>query len=171
MRYIALLRGINVGGHRRVPMKDLRITFEGLGLENVQTYIQSGNVVFGAQETGEAALEAAMARDFGFPVDVMLRTQEEWARLAERNPYPAQAEAGGTKVHVAFLRHVPDEAALIALRARSAGDDTWEHVGRELYLYAPRGLGQSQLSLAPLRQTATVRNWQTVLRLGEMLGA
>ncbi|WP_019585505.1 DUF1697 domain-containing protein [Deinococcus apachensis] len=170
MRHVALLRGINVGGHRRVPMKDLKATFERLGFPEVRTYVQSGNVVFGDGSPDRDAIEQALRQDFGFPVDVMLRSAEEWATLAPRNPYPSQAAADGTKVHVAFLHHEPDPARLNALRARSFGEDTWACSGRELYLHTPNGLGQSRLDLAPLRQLATVRNWRTVRAIGDLLG-
>lgn len=169
MRHVALLRGINVGGGRRVPMEDLRATFEGLGLADVRTYIQSGNVVFTAAAPQGETIERVIREEFGFPVDVMLRSAQEWAVLVPRNPYPAQAAADGTRVHVAFLHHEPDPARLDALRARSFGEDTWECLGREVYLHTPNGLGRSKLDLAPLGQLATVRNWRTVRALGEML--
>ncbi len=151
-------------------MKDLKATFERLGFPEVRTYVQSGNVVFGDGSPDRDAIEQALRQDFGFPVDVMLRSAEEWATLAPRNPYPSQAAADGTKVHVAFLHHEPDPARLNALRARSFGEDTWACSGRELYLHTPNGLGQSRLDLAPLRQLATVRNWRTVRAIGDLLG-
>lgn len=170
MRHVALLRGINVGGHRRVPMGDLKATFERLGFLEVGTYIQSGNVVFGADAPERGSIEQAIERDFGFPVDVMLRSAGEWLTLAPRNPYLTQAAANGTKVHVAFLHHEPDPARLDALRARSSGQDIWECSGRELYMHTPNGLGQSRLDLAPLRQPVTLRNWRTVQAIGDLLG-
>ncbi|BDP42774.1 hypothetical protein DAETH_27430 [Deinococcus aetherius] len=169
MRHIALLRGINVGGNRRVPMTSLKNTFERLGFTDVRTYIQSGNVIFEAEKPDQHAIEEALRVGFGFPVDVMLRSAGEWAALASRNPYPAQAAADGTKVHIAFLHDVPNPARLDALRARTTGEELWECLGRELYLYTPRGMGQSRLSLAPLGQPVTVRNWRTVQEIGEML--
>ncbi|GMA14035.1 DUF1697 domain-containing protein [Deinococcus metallilatus] len=169
MKHVALLRGINVGGNRKVPMKDLKATFERLGFRGVQTYIQSGNVVFQAEKVDQAAIEEALRLEFGFPVDVMLRSAAEWSALAPRNPYPAQAAADGTKVHVAFLHQVPTAERLDALSARASGEDTWVCLGRELYLHTPGGLGQSKLNLTPLKQAATVRNWRTVENIGELL--
>lgn len=174
MRHVALLRGINVDGNRRVPLKDLKATFERLGFSDVQTYIQSGNVLFQVAVPDRNApdrntIKQAIRQDFGFPVDVMLRDADEWRALAPRNPYPAQAAADGTKVHVAFLHHEPDPMRLEALRARSLGEGAWECSGRELYLHTPNGLTQSKLDLAPLKQPITVRNWRTVEVIGELL--
>lgn len=169
VRHIALLRGVNVGGKRRVPMPDLRSTFGRLGFSDIRTYIQSGNVIFDGGVPDRHAIENALRADFGFPVEVMLRSADEWATLTLRNPYPAQAAADGTKVHVAFLHGPPGPAELAVLRARPTGEETWECLGRELYLHTPGGMGRSKLNLAPLRQPATVRNWRTVQEIGEML--
>ena len=88
-RCVALLRGVNVGGHRHLAMPALRAVFESLGLERVQTYIQSGNVVY-AGEVSREPVEAALEAEFGFPVTVLLRSAAEWADIAERNTYPLQ---------------------------------------------------------------------------------
>ncbi len=170
MKQIALLRGINVGGHRKVAMSALNTAFEGLGLSEVQTYIQSGNVVFtGAAQRPD--LEAAIERTFGFAVPISLRSAAEWSEIIARNPYPTQAEQGGGKLHVFFLDDEPSPANLAALRAVKSGEDEWSCAGRELYLWTPGGLHQTKLSVErKLKVGATARNWRTVLKLGELAG-
>lgn len=111
MPTIALLRGINVGGNRKVPMATLRAVAESLGLLRVQTYIQSGNLVFeGEMNRAELPimLERAIEREFGFSVAVTLRSAEQWQAIIARNPYPQQAEADGSKVHITFLDAAPE---------------------------------------------------------------
>lgn len=165
--HIALLRGINVGGHRPVGMPALKAAFGALGYAEVQTYLQSGNVIFRAGSPDRQDIETALEQTFGFPVEVMLRSAEEWQALTDRNPYPEPAAADPTRVHVAFLHAPPDPARVAAVRARPG--NVWQAMGRELYLHLPGGLGQSDLNLAPLKQPATVRNWRTVLELGKRL--
>ncbi len=165
MKHVALLRGINVGGHRPVPMSALHATFERLGSSEVQTYIQSGNVVFGADAPEVELIEAAIEKEFGFRVEVILRSAAGWAGLESRNPYAQEAD--GTRVHVAFLNTVPEPAQIATIRARPG--NVWTASGREVYLHTPDGLGQSGLNLGHLKH-ATVRNWRTVQRLAELLG-
>ena len=169
MPTLALLRGINVGGHRKVPMPALKAAFEQLGLSNVQTYIQSGNVVFEgkiSRETLETKLETA----FAFPLSVALRTADEWAGIIARNPYPNEAAQDGSKVHVFLLDAEPDEERLAALRAVASGADEWVCRGRELYLHTPGGIGRSKLNPErTLKVGATARNWRTVEKLGVLL--
>ena len=170
MPTLALLRGINVGGHRKVPMPALKSVFESLGLSKVQTYIQSGNVVFEG-EMNQEPLEGALETAFGFPLSVALRTAEQWAGIIARNPYPLEAEQDGSKVHVVLLDAEPDKERLAALRAVQSGADEWICQGRELYLHTPGGIGRSKLNPErTLKVGATARNWRTVLKLGDMLG-
>ncbi len=148
-------------------MPVLRQTLERLGLQSVQTYIQSGNVVFAGQMQ-RPTLEAAFAQVFGFAVPIMLRSAVEWAELIAANPYPLQAAADGTKVHLALLDAEPGETALAALRAVQSGADEWVWLGRALYLHTPDGLGNTRLNPDRLKVGVTTRNWRTVLRLGEL---
>ncbi len=154
---IALLRGVNVGGKRNVQMAALKAVAQGLGLSSVQTSLQSGNLVFEG-ETSRAELEAALEREFGFPVAVTLRSAEQWQRVIARNPYPLQAGADGSTVHVTFLSAEPSAAGLAALRAVASSADEWTHDSLQLY---PDKLGVG----------ATTRNWRTVLKLGELAGS
>jgi len=169
---VALLRGINVGGSRKVPMAGLRTLFTEAGCEGVTTYIQSGNVVFShpAYRPAELAadLEARIRAATGFEVPVVLRTRRDWAGVVGGNPYP---EVEPTKLLVVFLKGAPAPAGLDAL-ARAAGpSEAFVHRDRELYLHLPDGVGRSKLpqALGPLRTPATGRNWRTVLTLGELM--
>ena len=170
---LALLRGVNVGGHRKVPMARLKSVFESLGLEEVQTYLQSGNVVFGGQ-ADRTELEAAIERAFGFPVSVTLRSAGQWAALTDRNPYARQAALDGSKVHLALLDAPLTAAGLAALQGVQSGTDEWQQLGLELYLHTPLGLGRSKLGQvvqpARLGVDVTTRNWRTVLALGARVG-
>ncbi|WP_407569926.1 DUF1697 domain-containing protein [Deinococcus altitudinis] len=172
---VALLRGINVGGHRRVGMPALQTLFEGLGFGAVQTYIQSGNVVFRAYHTDASEIEAALKKHFGFPVQVALRSGEQWRRAVAANPYPVQAQQDGSKVHLALLSAEPDAEGLASLLAVPRGPDDWTLLGRELYLSLPNGAGRTRLDHGTLERrlgvTVTVRNWKTVLALQDQLGS
>ncbi|ANE43572.1 DUF1697 domain-containing protein [Deinococcus puniceus] len=161
-RFVLLLRGINVGGHRRVPMADLRRVLSGLGLSDVQTYIQSGNAVF-SSDRGEAELLpvifTALQTEFGFPVAITLRTAAEFQALS--SPY-----AAGKQTHVAFLSHTPEPERVAALQSQDFAPDLWTLIGRDLHLHYPNGTQAARLTHAlierVLNASATVRNWQTV---------
>jgi uncharacterized protein (DUF1697 family) len=166
--YVALLRGVNVGGRGKVSMKELRQLFEDLGYTGVLTYIQSGNVVFDAARppASPAAIEKHIADRFGFDVAVVLRTPKELAAIIARCPYPDP-----TKVHVMFLNRAPAKAAFAKLDATAFRPDEFTVAHKELYLHLPNGVGQSKLPAALARQAppeATMRNWRTVTKLLEL---
>jgi uncharacterized protein (DUF1697 family) len=174
--YISMLRGINVGGHKRIKMEQLRKSFEGLGLERVQTYIQSGNVVF---KTGKFStlklskrIEDAILRDFGFPVSVISRSSDEMAATIERNPFLEEQGIAQEKLHVTFLSGVPTPAALKKLADLTAAPDQLRCFEREIYFYLPNGVSHSVLMKSPvdriLSVITTTRNWKTVNSLHQM---
>lgn len=175
-RYVALLRGINVGGHRKVRMEDLRAWTAAAGGRDVATYIQSGNVVFThaarSARTLAADLAAAIAKASTFAIDVVVRTADEWAQVIEGQPF---AGAPAEHLHVAFLGAAPPADALATLDPARFAPEAWRLVGRELYLYLPNGMGRSKLAAAIARPkalaAATARNWRTVLQLQAMLTA
>ena len=171
--HIALLRGINVGGHRKVGMPALAKVFTDLGYEGVQTYIQSGNVVFRAHVADGEVIEAAIEAHFGFPVQVALRTGAQWARAMIGNPYPLQAASDGSKVHLALLSAEPDAEGVASLQAVPRGRDNWHLDGRNLYLDLPDGAGRTRLDHSTLERRlgvgVTVRNWKTVEALEKLL--
>ncbi|MFD4629225.1 DUF1697 domain-containing protein [Streptomyces sp. NPDC058284] len=176
-RYAALLRGINVGGHKKVPMAQLRTLLEGLGHGGVRTYLQSGNAVFtadhGDEESLAAEVRAAIEEHFGFAVDVLVRDGAYLKAVADACPFPA-ADLAPKQLHVTYFsapvtpsRFAPIDQSFFLPEEFKLGD-------RALYLYAPEGLGRSklaeQLSRPGLTKgvIATSRNWNTVTRLVEM---
>lgn len=155
--YVALLRGINVGGNRVIKMTDLRAMFERAGATNVETYIQSGNVVFTHALRSTAKLTAQLEAALGLVV--VVRTAAEMAAVVEANPYP---KADPKALHVFFLRNV----APIDLDPERFFPEKWQVVGQQLYLFLPNGVGRSQLVGKLMRKPpvndATARNWRTV---------
>ncbi len=168
---VALVRGINVGGRNSVPMAELRSVLEALGLEDVTTYIQSGNVVFrsrAAVKTLPASMEDAIADAFGVRPTVLLRTPAELMAVVESNSF-LSAGADASKLHVVFLERKPAAVDAKRLDPDRSPPDAFELVGRELYLHLPNGAGRSKLGIdyveRVLRVRATQRNWNTVLKL------
>lgn len=178
--YAALLRGINVGGAKKVPMAELRTLMEGLGHDSVRTYLQSGQAVFTADHGDEdslaAELTAAVEKHFGFSVDVIVRDHAYLAAIADACPYPA-AELEGKQLHVTYFSGQVDADRFAAIDQGAFLPEEFRLGDRALYLYAPNGLGRSKLAeqLAKPRVNkgliATTRNWNTVVKLVEMTGA
>jgi uncharacterized protein (DUF1697 family) len=174
--YISLLRGINVGGHKRVKMDQLRKSFEALGFEQVKTYIQSGNVVFRAGKVSPVALskkiEAKILGHFGFSVSVILRTQDEMDRTIQSNPFLKESGIDQAKLHVTFLSEAPAPAALRKFEALIAAPDKSRYAGTEIYFYLPNGMSQSSLWKTSwervLSVVNTTRNWKTVNSLYQL---
>jgi uncharacterized protein (DUF1697 family) len=175
MRNVALLRGINVAGRNRLPMKDLVSLFAQAGCLDVTNYIQSGNVVFTAPAAGLNALPAVItkriAERFGLRVPVIVRTGAELERIISRNPFPL-IEAPGKFLHVYFLADLPDAKAVRDLDPERSPPDSFRVSGREIYGHFPNGIGKTKLSNAwfdsKLFTISTARNWATVLKLFEM---
>jgi uncharacterized protein (DUF1697 family) len=167
--YIAMLRGINVSGHKIIKMEHLRASFAALGCSNVKTYVQSGNVIFEAANDSTASLseriERQISRDFGFSVPVFLRTSKEIAEIIERNPFLKDAAIDHSKLHVTFLSDAPPKAAIEQLQPLAAKPEQLRIVGREIYLYCPNGYGRTKLSNTTIERKlsvgATTRNWKT----------
>lgn len=175
--YVALLRGINLGGRNRIAMADLRALVAALGHEDVQTYLQSGNVVFrSADRSAQArrALEARIARDLGLAVTVLLRTKNDLTKLVARNPFAESADEARA-LHVTFLADAPHAGRARKLDPAQWSPDEFRLSGREVYLHCPNGYGRSKLSNAFFEQrlgvAATTRNWKTVTSLAELAGA
>lgn len=164
--YIALLRGINVGGSGVLPMKDLAAVCSKSGFRQVRTYIQSGNVLFDTDLSKDAAgksLEQALEKRMGRPVDIVLRTPRELQAVLKENPFP---DAPPAKVAVLFLSK-PIPAGLVD---DVKGPDGEQVRARrcEIYIYYPNGMGRSKLKLPALPAPATARNINTVAKLVEM---
>jgi uncharacterized protein (DUF1697 family) len=171
-RHIALLRGINVGGHKKVQMARLRELMERLGHRDVRTYVQSGNVVFtGPDEPPEAVaagLEAQLAAELGFEVSVLVRSRDELAEIVRANPLRDVATEPA-RHHVIFLSAEVAPERLAGIEAADFAPDAFLLRGREIHLWTPDGVGDSRLAKAltdkRLGVTATARNWRTVERL------
>lgn len=182
--HVALLRGVNVGGRNRLAMADLRDVVASLGHTDVATYIQSGNVVLTSAEPDAeriaAGLEAALAERTGVAAGVVVLTRDALARVVAGNPYPEETDP--QRLHVVFHRGGAHDGAAAALaaaeqRARERSRDRATVVDGTVYLHTPDGLGRSELAAQLSRpavarevgDTATTRNWATVLRLRSML--
>jgi uncharacterized protein (DUF1697 family) len=172
--YIALLRGVNVGGNA-LPMDRLRGLCRELGLANARTYVQSGNLVFQAEGTAahwSDMLERALVGKTRLPVSVLVRTGAEIAKLVERNPFLREKGIDPARLYVTFLKQTPMKAALAALRAIEAGPDRFEPADRQIYLHCPDGYGRSKLANTVLERVlktdATTRNWRSVTTLAKM---
>jgi uncharacterized protein (DUF1697 family) len=173
-RYIALLRGINVGGRNKVPMPALRAACESIGCTEVSTYIQSGNVVLtsalAAAKLG-AELERVTAEQIGVAPAVMIRTHRQLVDAMAANPFP---DADTADLHVGFLASAPDEAQLAAVAGLEHPNEAVAVVGSEVYFHLPAGMGRAKLPELFGRRVkipATVRNWRTVTTLAEQSAA
>lgn len=168
-RQIALLRGINLGPTRRVPMAELRDLLSSHGHEDVRTYVQSGNVVL-TSDLSPSELERALAEQigerFGFEVPVVVRTRDELADVIDRNPM-AHVAKEPKRLQVSFLSGKPDPAAVRELAAVTVEPERFAVSGREIYAWHPNGIAGSELAkmLAGRRLAATARNWNTVTKL------
>jgi uncharacterized protein (DUF1697 family) len=174
-RVVALLRGINVGGHKRVAMADLRKLVEEAGYGEVRTHLNSGNVVLSADEGPDdvaRAIEEGIAERLDLDVDVIVRTAEELAGVVDANPL-GDVATDGSKHLVMFLSAKPDPAILRELGDEDFAPDRFGAHGCELYVWCPNGMRDSRLmktiSGKRLAPVATVRNWNTVTKLLEMV--
>jgi len=171
-RMVALLRAVNVGG-RKLPMADLRMLCEGLGWADVASYIQSGNVVFtakGKPDAIAAGLEQAIEKRFDMAVPVIVRTAAEWSAYPPANPF---AKEPPNRVMLLLSKAPPAAGAETAIEARAAAGERVRRVGDALWFHYPAGAGASKLTPALIDRAvgspATARNFNTVLKLGEML--
>jgi uncharacterized protein (DUF1697 family) len=174
--YVALLRGINVGGARGLPMIALRALFEGAGALSVETLIQSGNVVFESDENSGAdvvaAVGAAISHEFGFEAPIVLRSAGQWRTLIDGNPY-IQRGVDPKALHAACLSALPDPDRAARLDPDRSAPDEFELRGETIYLNLPNGVARSKLTNAWFDSTlgvvCTMRNWATITRLGRLL--
>jgi uncharacterized protein (DUF1697 family) len=172
--YVALLRGVNVGGNT-LKMDRLRAVCAELGLENVTTYVQSGNVVFAAKKSPAhwaQALERRLAGESRLAVSVMVRTAAEMANIVAANPFLEDSGIDHARLFVTFLDRAPAKLARNALDALPSGPDRFRHTGTEIYLHCPGGYGTTKLTNNAFEKLlavrATSRNWNTVNKLHAM---
>jgi len=175
--FVSLFRGINVGGNRVVRMNELKELHASLGLQDIITFIQSGNVVFSSGDADLAQLagriEDSFAQKFGFHSQVMLRTSAELQEIITNNPFQNQPEKESKWIAVLFLTTRPQSTALEDLKKAYAGPEELYLIGQELYVYYTNGIGRSKLTLTlierKLKTIATGRNWNTVLQLQKLM--
>ena len=171
---IALLRGINVGGHNKLPMRELVQLLESLGLANVKTYIQSGNVVFQSERTDLPALSSeigtAVQERHGFTPRVLLLSLADFQTAVSQNPFP-EAQDNHKTVHFYFLESAPPNPDLTVLEAVKTESERFALIDTVFYLHAPDGIGRSKLAVKvekAMGVAATARNWRTASKLLEM---
>jgi uncharacterized protein (DUF1697 family) len=175
--FISILRGINVSGHRKIPMADLKSLYEKSGFKNVITYIQSGNIIFKADSkfTGESLehiIEKKIDEKFNLDVPVIIRPAGEMKSLLSSNPFLKMRNVDIEKLHVTFLGKVPGQNELIKIDEFDYSPDKFIVKNKEVFLYCPGGYGKTRLSNNffenKLKVRATTRNWKTVNKLVEL---
>jgi uncharacterized protein (DUF1697 family) len=174
---IAMLRGVNLGPHKRIKMRALCAICKALKLEDPHTYVQSGNVIFKTKESDLDALgtkiQKAIERKAGFSCDVILRTPEEFRRAIAASPFSKRTDIHPSKLLVTFLAAEPAKQTHTMLKELSDKHPEELHlVGRELYIYFPNGAGKTRLPWSSveklLKVTGTARNWNSVTKMLEM---
>lgn len=172
--YISLLRGINVSGQKKIRMAELKSLYESLGLQNVQSYLQSGNVVFDSKEKNidkiRESIEAQIESKYGFSVPVLVCTKGDFQRVIEEHPF---AEEEAIRVLVTFLYESPEKTKLQELNQYEDKVDKFTIGKQEIFLFCPGGYGRTKLSNnffeKKLGLVATTRNWKSVNALYKMV--
>jgi uncharacterized protein (DUF1697 family) len=176
MKYIALLRGINVAGQKSIKMADLKNLFEAIGFKNVKTYVQSGNVVFDYEETDIIDLtnkiEEKINETYGFLVKTIILTKDELENIIINNPLVEESDIEVEKLHVTLLSDIPELIKVLSLDVKKEENEKYIIISRSVYLYCPNGYGRTKLTNnvfeRKLKTTATTRNWKTMNCLLEM---
>jgi uncharacterized protein (DUF1697 family) len=174
---VALLRGVNVGGKNKLPMKELCALFAAAGCTKVSNYIQSGNIIFEASDAVAkqipAKVGASIEKQFGFPARLVLRTEEQLRRVSQSNPY-LKPGVDEDLLSVMFLADTPSADSIAELDPERSAPDTYIVEGDVIFLCTPTGLARTKLTNAyfdsKLKTFSTARNWRTVLKLLELCG-
>jgi uncharacterized protein (DUF1697 family) len=174
--YLALFRGINVGGHRKVAMAELRDLLTQLGFDNARSLLQSGNLVFRSRWRTTAQLERLLETEvetrFDLRTDFFVRTAEEWKTVIAQNPFPEAAELDPAHLVLMFLKDAPDGEQVTALQSAIAGPEVVRAHGSQLSIVYPLDIGHSRLTSTLIERKlgtrGTGRNWNTVLKLGAL---
>jgi len=173
-QYIAILRGINVGGKRKIRMADLKELFAGMGFKEISTYIQSGNVLFSSAKAEDTTalgdkLEQAIAKSFGFDVPVIVRTVKELQQAVANNPFYSSPDSDIERLHLTFLKTAPEATQLDVINQINHSPDQFNIIGNHAFVYCSGRYSESKLTNAffekKLKVPATTRNWKTVLKL------
>jgi uncharacterized protein (DUF1697 family) len=176
--YVALLRGVNVGGRNLVGMAELKELFGKVGLGEARSLLASGNLVFECGKRSceklELMLEAETEKRFGAAVDYVVRTADEWGPIVSRNPFPKEAVSDPSHLVVMFFKQAPKTKDLELLRLAVKGREIFRVDGRQLYIVYPDGIGTSKFTNTLIEKKlglrGTARNWNTVLKLAAMIG-
>lgn len=171
--YVSMLRGINVSGQKKVNMQDLKLLYEELNLQNVRTYIQSGNVVFEAEEKDindvSNIIEEKLFKKYNFEVPVIVKTAADMEAIIQGNTFLQRENIDQDKLHVTFLRHMPSSGNVEKLSASNYDQDEFIICANVIYLFCPNGYGRTKLTNSffenKLKTIATTRNWRTVNEL------
>lgn len=176
MKYVALLRGVNVGGNQMIAMADLRRELTAIGFDYVATLLQSGNVVFDAAKAAPTALEARLEKEIekrlGLSVDFHVRSAAEWAAVVAANPFPTDAKKDPGRLLLTVFKTPLEKARIEALQDAIRGPERLHAHGRHLYMIYPDGVGKSKAAPLVERLLAargTGRNWNTVLKLAALV--
>ncbi len=173
--YLAMLRGINVSGQKMIKMEALRAMFTAAGFVDTKTYIQSGNVIFGSNDSESTDLASQISglilQHFSFEVPVLVLTKTELSTIVNNNPYFTSLTEDTKPLHIVFLSDIPDAANVAKIEASKYLPDVFTLIGKVVYLKCPNGYGNTKLHNSflenKLKVTATTRNWKTV---NELLG-
>jgi uncharacterized protein (DUF1697 family) len=177
MTYVALLRAVNIAGHRQIAMSDLRALLSRLGFAEPRSLLQSGNLVFQAAARSSARLEHLLEREteksLGLRTEYFVRSAREWTALVEQNPFREEARRDPSRLAVQFLKDSPAAASVAALEGAVTGREVLRAEGRQLYVVYPDGFARTRLTNALIEKTlgtrATGRNWNTVLKLAAVV--
>lgn len=175
--YAAFLKGINVGGHKKIRMQDLKASLSALNFQQLNTYIQSGNLVFCTEETDvprlQSEIEKKIVDDFGFEVTVIIRSAAELHQIVDYNPYLEVDSVQISNLYITMLAEMPERLHLEKLFEYNFPHDLYQVHGKEVYLNCLNGYGNTKLSNdffeKKLKQNATSRNWKTMLKMQEMI--
>lgn len=174
--YVSILRGINVSGKNLIKMDALKKTYESLGFIDVKNYVQSGNIIFSADETETGLLEeklsSAIKKDFGFEVPVIVMSKADLEKIIEENPFVRDSEKDPGALYVTFLADSLADFDREGIEEKIQGDEEIHFGSRAVYLYCPHGYGKTKLNNTflerKLKQKATTRNWKTTNKLLEL---
>lgn len=175
-KYIAILRGINVSGSKMIKMDDLKLSMKELNFQNIETYIQSGNLVFENAKMEQQKLALLITdiirKNFGFNVPVIVKSADELIAVSNHNPFTIKRNESIDKLHVTFFQEEPEKELKDKLVGIKSDDDEFILIGNVVYLFCPNGYGRTKLTNnffeEKLKISATTRNWKTVIKLAEM---
>jgi len=175
---VAILRGINVGGRRKILMADLKNLLNDLGFKTIKTYIQSGNVIFEAEDEESnhelaSQIEESISNIFGYDVPVIVRNASQMNKSIQNNPFFKADLVDIDRLHLTFLKEIPGDENIDKISTYDFPPDKFEIVGDDVFLYCAGKFSDSKLTNAffesKLKVTATTRNWKTVLALAELI--